>query len=108
ERRDLYVERQLDVVLLIETEVVHEDRVELLLAGPQPFRQRRPVVRALRVGTHEQDRAACILLADSFHRRGSGEAATGDDVVVRLLSHDRTPWAGPSYSPFGRSGVSTL
>ena len=75
----------LDVVLAVPGLVVDERRAALGRAGEVALGQRRPLVRALRLGGHQHDRAAVALVAQGVHGLAGGEPAT--DHHEPVLGH---------------------
>ena len=85
-------EPQLDDEVLVLLGVVDERVVRLHLAAQDDLRERRPVVRRVRLGGEDRDqRLAACLAVGVDEARGGAAAADDDDRVLRLATVRGTP-----------------
>ena len=96
--RDLAAEPEVDLELGVGLRGLDEDRILVQLAAQEALRERRPVVRRVRVGRQDRDGSLTAGVPECPGDAGGGQAAADDHDAI-LSSHVRSlPDAGAFYA----------
>src|SRR4051812_47224951 len=86
-------EPQINCVIRVERQRVHENFLNSLRTGPELFGEWRAIVWQIGFRTDEKNRAGAVVLPNAFNSCGSCQTATENDVRIDVFRHSLTPLA---------------